>query len=92
MAACLSASIESANVHSFAARLAYVTPSHQFPTGAVLPLLDWAERTGAWVTVCGTNAGIHVLLLLRDVSTAKLPSLVERAAAAGVGVYPSTAL
>jgi len=35
------------------ARLAFVTPSHQFPTGAVLPLarrlalLEWAKRTGA---------------------------------------------
>jgi GntR family transcriptional regulator/MocR family aminotransferase len=35
--------------------LAYVTPSHQFPTGAVLSLprrlalLDWAARTGAYV-------------------------------------------
>jgi GntR family transcriptional regulator/MocR family aminotransferase len=37
------------------ARAAYVTPSHQFPTGAVmglqrrLDLLDWAVRTGAWI-------------------------------------------
>jgi GntR family transcriptional regulator / MocR family aminotransferase len=37
------------------ARLAYLTPSHQFPTGAVLPVgrrlavLDWAARVGAWV-------------------------------------------
>ena len=37
------------------AKLIYVTPSHQFPTGAVLPLnrrlelLKWAERTGAMV-------------------------------------------
>jgi GntR family transcriptional regulator/MocR family aminotransferase len=37
------------------ARLAYVTPSHQFPTGAVLPLarrlelLDWAERADAYI-------------------------------------------
>lgn len=37
------------------ARLAYVTPSHQFPTGAVLPaarrlaLLDWARNAGAYV-------------------------------------------
>jgi GntR family transcriptional regulator/MocR family aminotransferase len=37
------------------ARLAYVTPSHQFPTGVVmtlprrLALLAWAERAGAWV-------------------------------------------
>jgi GntR family transcriptional regulator/MocR family aminotransferase len=36
-------------------RLAFVTPSHQFPTGAILPLsrrlalLEWAERTGAMV-------------------------------------------
>lgn len=36
-------------------RLAYVTPSHQFPTGAVLPLarrlelLQWAERSGAYI-------------------------------------------
>ncbi len=37
------------------ARLVYVTPSHQFPTGAVLPLerrlalLNWAKHTGAFV-------------------------------------------
>ena len=37
------------------ARLAYVTPSHQFPTGAVMPLtrrlalLDWAQRFNAFV-------------------------------------------
>lgn len=37
------------------ARLAYVTPSHQFPTGAVLPLerrlalLEWAAAGGAYV-------------------------------------------
>ncbi|WP_295476761.1 PLP-dependent aminotransferase family protein [uncultured Pseudomonas sp.] len=36
-------------------RLAYVTPSHQYPTGVVmslarrLELLDWARRTGGWV-------------------------------------------
>ena len=37
------------------ARLAYVTPSHQYPTGAMLSLdrrlalLDWAQRRDAWV-------------------------------------------
>lgn len=37
------------------ARLAYVTPSHQYPTGATmslarrLALLAWVARTGAWV-------------------------------------------
>jgi GntR family transcriptional regulator/MocR family aminotransferase len=38
-----------------APRLVYVTPSHQFPLGMAMPLprrvelLDWAERTGAWI-------------------------------------------
>jgi GntR family transcriptional regulator/MocR family aminotransferase len=37
------------------ARLAYVTPCHQFPSGVIMPLerrlalLDWAARTDAWV-------------------------------------------
>ncbi len=37
------------------ARIAFVTPSHQFPTGAILSLtrrmalLDWARRTGALI-------------------------------------------
>jgi GntR family transcriptional regulator/MocR family aminotransferase len=37
------------------ARLAVVTPSHQYPTGVVMPvarrtqLLQWAERAGAWI-------------------------------------------
>ncbi|MGE3539281.1 MAG: hypothetical protein AB7N91_17850 [Candidatus Tectimicrobiota bacterium] len=37
------------------ARLAYVTPSHQFPTGAImslgrrLALLQWAEQAQAYV-------------------------------------------
>lgn len=36
-------------------RLAYVTPSHQFPTGVImtlarrLSLLEWAASTGAWI-------------------------------------------
>lgn len=37
------------------ARLAVVTPSHQYPTGVIMPLsrrselLHWAERAGAWI-------------------------------------------
>ena len=37
------------------ARLVYVTPCHQFPTGVIMPLgrrlalLDWASHAGAWV-------------------------------------------
>src|SRR5262249_49307901 len=38
-----------------AGRLVYVTPSHQYPLGVTmslrrrLALLDWADRTGAWI-------------------------------------------
>ncbi|MFC5742935.1 PLP-dependent aminotransferase family protein [Dyella tabacisoli] len=41
--------------HAPDARLAYVTPSHQFPTGVALSmerriaLLDWAEKHDAWI-------------------------------------------
>lgn len=37
------------------ARLAYVTPCHQFPSGVIMPLerrlalLDWASRAAAWI-------------------------------------------
>ncbi len=37
------------------AKVACVTPCHQFPTGVIMPLarrlalLDWASRTGAWI-------------------------------------------
>lgn len=49
---------EGIEVDSFARRraaLAYVTPSHQYPTGAPLSLnrrfalLDWASKFGAWI-------------------------------------------
>lgn len=47
--------IRRAPVAAECARLAYVTPSHQFPSGAVMPLvrrlelLDWARQRGACV-------------------------------------------
>ena len=37
------------------ARLAFITPSHQFPTGATMPLprrlalIEWAARRGGWI-------------------------------------------
>jgi len=40
---------------SAGARLAYVTPCHQFPSGVIMPLerrlalLRWASRVGAWI-------------------------------------------
>src|SRR5262249_16991393 len=51
----------------------------------------WRPAGGrAGAVVGGTNAGIHVLLWLPDVLSAEMPALVDRAAAAGVGVYPLT--
>ena len=47
--------VPKATTRKHAFRLAYVTPSHQFPTGVVLPiarrleLLHWASRVGAFV-------------------------------------------
>lgn len=47
--------VELAATTEEAARLVYVTPSHQYPTGATmsitrrLKLLDWARSTGAWI-------------------------------------------
>lgn len=48
--------LESASLpHDERVRLAYVTPSHQFPLGGVLPvgrrveLLQWAQRHDAWI-------------------------------------------
>jgi len=40
------------------------------------------------VEVAGANAGMHLLVWLRDVAPAELPGIVQRAAGAGVGVYP----
>jgi GntR family transcriptional regulator/MocR family aminotransferase len=47
--------VEAGIRHAPRARVAYVTPSHQYPTGVALSLerrialLDWAERRDAWV-------------------------------------------
>jgi len=49
-----------------------------------------STHLGDRVEVCGADAGLHVVLWLRGVRHDRLPSLVGRAAAAGVGVYPAT--
>ncbi len=47
--------LEAGTARAPEARLAYVTPSHQYPLGATmslprrLALLDWAGRSGAWI-------------------------------------------
>ena len=47
--------LEAARTRSADARLAYVTPSHQYPLGMTmslsrrLELLDWAEQSEAWI-------------------------------------------
>ena len=47
--------ITEANKRGAAAKLVYITPSHQYPTGVTmslarrLQLLEWARKTGAWI-------------------------------------------
>jgi GntR family transcriptional regulator/MocR family aminotransferase len=47
--------VEAGQQRAAAARLAFVTPSHQYPTGVTmrlgrrLALLDWARRSQAWI-------------------------------------------
>ena len=46
-------------------RLVYVTPSHQFPTGAILPLarrlalIEWAERRNAYIVEDDYDGELH---------------------------------
>jgi GntR family transcriptional regulator / MocR family aminotransferase len=49
-----------------------------------------AAHLGERVEVHGVDAGLHVVLRLRDVRRERLAGLIERAAAVGVGVYPAT--
>jgi GntR family transcriptional regulator/MocR family aminotransferase len=46
------------------------------------------EAFGARVEVVGANAGLHVVIYLRDLCEDAVPELVARAAAGGVGIYP----
>jgi GntR family transcriptional regulator/MocR family aminotransferase len=55
---------------------------------ALLDALD--THLGDRVEVSGANAGIHMLVWLRDLAPEDLDPLVERAARAGVGIYPVT--
>ena len=49
-----------------------------------------AQHLGTRVEVVGANAGVHLLVWLRDVALESLPILLEHAARAGVGLYPVT--
>jgi len=49
-----------------------------------------AKYASASVEVEGANAGTHVLVWLRRPDAQGLPKLVERAAQAGIAVYPAT--
>ena len=48
------------------------------------------EQLGERVEIAGGNAGVHLLVWLNDVAPARLPALIEHAAASGVGLYPIT--
>jgi GntR family transcriptional regulator/MocR family aminotransferase len=52
-------------------------------------LIDALRRhLGPRVEIAGDNAGVHLLVWLNDLSASDVESIVARAAAAGVGVYP----
>jgi GntR family transcriptional regulator / MocR family aminotransferase len=53
---------------------------------ALLAALD--RHLGRRVTVEGVNAGIHVLLWVKNRSARDVPAIVERARELGVGIYP----
>ena len=54
-------------------------------------LLDaLGKHFGDRVTVCGANAGLHVVVWLRGVAGRSTGTLARRAAGAGVGIYPIT--
>ncbi|HVY06249.1 MAG TPA: PLP-dependent aminotransferase family protein [Burkholderiales bacterium] len=46
------------------------------------------ECFGDRVEIAGENAGVHLLVWLKDVEARKSATLVERASRAGVGIYP----
>jgi GntR family transcriptional regulator/MocR family aminotransferase len=46
------------------------------------------ESFGDAVEVCGANAGMHLVVWLRDLPAAQVGALARAAAAAGVGIYP----
>ncbi len=50
-------------------------------------LLALRDHLGDRVSVSGADAGLHTLVWFRDVPNTRIPGLVQRAAAAGVGVY-----
>jgi len=52
-------------------------------------LLESLEKYfGKSMEISGANAGVHLLVWLNSVSRAELPVLMQRAADAGVGIYP----
>ena len=46
------------------------------------------ENFGDRVEIAGENTGVHVLVWLKDVRPRDLDALIERAAEAGIGIYP----
>ncbi|MFT5560984.1 MAG: GntR family transcriptional regulator/MocR family aminotransferase [Candidatus Azotimanducaceae bacterium] len=54
-------------------------------------LLDTLQRElGARAEIVGTQAGIHILLRLKQLPNTAIETLIERAAANGVGVYSAS--
>ncbi len=69
----------------FARHLRRLRTRHAARRAALLAAL--AEHLAGRVEVLGAQAGVHVMLRLRDIPVAREPAIVARAAALGVGVY-----
>jgi len=50
-------------------------------------LLEELETLGDRVTITGTNAGIHLVAWLPEIPVSQTQTLLQQAAAAGVGLY-----
>ncbi len=76
---------------SVSARLACITPSHQYPTGAILPLgrrlkvLEWAQRTGALIMEDDYDGELRY-------DSRPVPALAALAALATAGNRPNNVL
>jgi GntR family transcriptional regulator/MocR family aminotransferase len=46
------------------------------------------EHFGERIEIAGQNAGVHLVVWLRELAAARLDGLIARAAKAGVGIYP----
>lgn len=84
--------LQTGRLDGITARLAYVTPSHQYPLGGVMPigrrhqLLAWARQNYAHVIEDDYDSEYRY-----DIKPIPPLALIKAARAKGVGIYPVSA-